>query len=58
MPKVQNWGKIEKDQPFQVEPRGIENSPKGLYDSSNPGKTYWRTQKNHGQSSKSIENIK
>ena len=49
LPKVQNWGKIKKDQPFQVECRGIENSPKGLYDSSNPDKTCWRTQKNHGQ---------
>ena len=46
LPKVQNWGKIDKDQPYHVEPRAIENSSKGLYDFSNPDKTYQRTQTN------------
>ena len=47
--ELQNWGKIEENRHFEVEPRGIENSPKGLFDSSNPDKTCWRNERNHGE---------
>ena len=46
LPKVQNRGKIGKNQSYQVESRTIENSQKDHDDFSNPGKTYWRTQTN------------